>query len=262
MKRQMAKNFLKRFLKIILKNKFTEIYLDQLLIELRYFRLRSGYHINQVQKYESILLKHGYSLNNFNKILEFGCGHGRLIGAINNLFPNVECFGSDIHKPSLILAKKNNPNIKFIQNDINPPLSFDNEQFDLIFSHSVFTVLSEQSHCDWLKEITKKLKPGGICLHAIHTVECLKLMNIFSPDSINKYELPKPFEDFISSLKNYYYTNKNKQTLGYELAIIPEIYIRENWPKYSSLQLIDIELGAIQCFPEGCHDLVMLKKNI
>ena len=131
-----------------------------------------------------------------------------------------------------------------------------------IFSYSVFTGLSEQSHYDWLKELTKKLKPGGICLHAIHTVECLKLMNSFSPDSINKYSLPKPFEDFISSLKNYYYPDKNKQTLGDYLSIIPENYVRENWPKYSSLELIDLELGAIQSFPEGCHDLVMLKKNI
>ena len=253
---------LKKILKMILKNKFTQPLYQKLYIQLGEFKAKSGYHNNQIQKFEHMLLKHGYSINNFKKILEFGCGYGRLISSIQNLFPNAQCFGSDKVKSTLDIAKKNNLNINYIENSLNPPFPCEDEKFDLIYTFGVFTHLNEKSHIEWLEELSRKLKPGGICLHSIHTLECLKLMNRFSPESINKYAIPKPVDEFISSLKSYYYTDKNKQTLRFGLSIIPENYVRENWPKYSSLELIDVEIGAIQTYPEGCHDLVMLKKSI
>ncbi len=194
----------KKLLKPILKNSILRPAIDQLLVDIHEIKNKSRYHLSQFQKFEGILLKHGYSLKNFNSILEFGSGHGRLIRIAQGIVPSAQFFGCDVLQSNVNVAKKRNPNIHFIKNDITPPLAYDDEQFDLIFSYSVFTHLTEQSHRNWLKELSLKMKPGGIALHTVHTTERLKIMKLFSPQSIKKYELPKPIDEFIESLDDYY----------------------------------------------------------
>jgi SAM-dependent methyltransferase len=45
-----------------------------------------------------------------------------------------------------------------------PPTSFPDQMFDLIYSYSVFSHLSEEAHLAWLKEFKRIMKPGGLLI--------------------------------------------------------------------------------------------------
>jgi SAM-dependent methyltransferase len=45
-----------------------------------------------------------------------------------------------------------------------PPTSYPDQMFDLIYSYSVFSHLSEEAHLAWLKEFKRIMKPGGLLI--------------------------------------------------------------------------------------------------
>ena len=232
----------------------------RLKIELEEIKEKKRYHLCQLQKFEAILLKNGYSLQNFKKVFEFGCGPGRLLQFYQKIAPEVELTGCDTVQHLVKITKKVCPDAHVFINDIAPPLNIENEKFDFIYSYSVFTHLTEENHISWLKELSSKMKPGGIALHTTHSTECFKRTKVFSPETIKKYEIPIPIDQFISSLNRYYYVMNDPSLPEYGLIVIPQSYIFDNWPKYSGLEVLDYDLGAIEAFPEGCQDIVLLRK--
>ena len=64
------------------------------------------------------------------------------------------------------------------------------------------------------------------------------------------------------SSPGYHYVVKNPSTPEYGLTIISKEYVMTRWPRYSGLTLVDYAEGAIESYPEGCHDIVMLVKEL
>lgn len=96
------------------------------------------------------------------KILDVGCGDGKITAEIADKIPNGAIVGVDI-APSMIEFAKTTfsedryPNLKFALKDAQA-LDF-NEEFDIIFS---FTTLQwVQNHGDFLKGAYQGLKPSG-----------------------------------------------------------------------------------------------------
>jgi SAM-dependent methyltransferase len=50
------------------------------------------------------------------------------------------------------------------RNELEPPLPYDDASFDLVYAFSVITHLSEALQREWLREIRRVLKPGGLFL--------------------------------------------------------------------------------------------------
>lgn len=219
------------------------------------------YNLNQLQKFEGVLNRNGGSLQQFASILEFGYGFGRLMQYLFKLAPQAHVFGCHIQSDLVAECRRKHPQGCFITNDPTPPLSFGDAQFDLIYSYSVFTHLSEPNHAAWLKELARTLRPGGVMLHTTHSYESLRRAAMFSPESLIKYKLPKPVDAFIRSSHGYHYVVDNPSTPEYGLAIISKEYIMTRWPRYSGLALVDYAKGAIESYPEGCHDIVVLVKE-
>lgn len=97
------------------------------------------------------------------KILDWGCGPGRVIRHLPNVVGN-ECkyYGTDYNKQSIDWCSKNLPGISFNCNTLEAKLPYPNDSFDAIYGISIFTHLSEQLHYDWYTELHRILKPGGI----------------------------------------------------------------------------------------------------
>ena len=57
---------------------------------------------------------------------------------------------------------------EFKTNKLTPPLDYANEQFDLIYSISVFTHLTEDLQYAWLNELGRVLKHSGLILITLH----------------------------------------------------------------------------------------------
>ena len=220
-----------------------------------------AYNINQLQRFEAVLNRNGYSLRQFSSILDFGCGHGRLTQYLFDIAPQARVFGCDVRNDLVAECRRKYPNGGFITNDPTPPLSFDDAQFDLIYSYSVFTHLSESNHAAWLEELAGKLNPGGVMLHTTKSYESLRRMAMFSAESVEKYKLPELVDAFIQSTHRYYYILDDSSTPEYGQTIISRDYITTTWPDYTGMNLVEYVEGAIEAYSEGCQDIVLLVKN-
>jgi len=122
---------------------------------------------NLIDQFNSILSKHGTSVNAFSSILDFGCGCGRMVRHWKK-FSQIEVHGSD-YNPELINWCKNNLKFaKFQVNSLAPPINYPDNKFDFMYMMSVFTHLSEELQAGWIKEIFRILKPGGFLFFSTH----------------------------------------------------------------------------------------------
>lgn len=106
-------------------------------------------------------------LNN-KRILDWGCGPARVIRHFHNYLTDPTLFGSDYNIEYIQWCQKNIGNIEFKTNGLNPPLSFKANSFDMVYSISIFTHLSEKSHYLWMDEIYRVLDTDGIFFFTTH----------------------------------------------------------------------------------------------
>lgn len=164
-------------------------------------------------------------LGNNHRILDFGCGCGRIIRYFHKLSANNVFHGTDIDKEAIAWCAEELSHIgKFIQNDIHPPLPFEDDTFDFVYSISIFTHLPETMHLEWLQELRRITKPGGYLLLTTHGEQLF--YDIFG----NVYkEFEKEFKE-----KGFYYF-KGEITEGlpdfYQTSFHTQDYIVNNWGK-------------------------------
>jgi len=103
------------------------------------------------------------------KILEWGCGPGRVIRHLPAHLPSsCQFYATDYNPKYIAWCRKNLNNINFQTNDLEPPLPFPEGFFDIIYSISVFTHLSLRSHYAWFAELERVAKNGGILFFTVH----------------------------------------------------------------------------------------------
>ncbi|MGD1716220.1 methyltransferase [Dapis sp. BLCC M172] len=133
----------------------------------------------------------GFNFNQFENILDFGCGVGRYFMAFEpELLPNQKLFGCDVFAECAEWCQEN---IKFAtvkHNDIQPPLPFENNQFDLINAISVFTHLSLDLQHLWAWDIYRVLRPGGILFMTLHGPQFFPIIyDIFRSGNAHQAEM-------------------------------------------------------------------------
>ncbi len=112
------------------------------------------------------------------KVFEWGCGPGRLIRHMPALIPgNPEVHGSDYNPETIDWCQENLADINFARNELKPPLPFDENTFDAIYNFSVLTHLTEENQIEWIGELRRVLKPGGIIICSTHGDHYRKLLN-------------------------------------------------------------------------------------
>lgn len=102
----------------------------------------------------------------FGRILDFGCGVGRLIRHLFSL--EAELHGTDCNGELIEWCRKRLPRAEFRCNERHPPLEYDNDYFDFVYAASVLTHLDEPGQAEWMADLRRVLKPGGILLFTVH----------------------------------------------------------------------------------------------
>jgi SAM-dependent methyltransferase len=107
-------------------------------------------------------LPEGYSLRG-RRVLDFGCGAGRVLRHFMPEATTAEFWGCDLHEPTIAwLADNLSPPVRFFVND-SRPLPQPDGYFDLVYALSVFTHITYE-WSDWLLELHRVLKPDGLLL--------------------------------------------------------------------------------------------------
>lgn len=105
----------------------------------------------------------GTSLSSMERVLEWGCGCGRILRHLNTP-DRPELHGCDINSQLVGWCETNLPFVCVARNGIMPPLPYEDESFGLVFCFSVFTHLSEPAHHAWMREISRVLRADGFFL--------------------------------------------------------------------------------------------------
>ena len=125
------------------------------------------------------------------RILDWGCGPGRIIRHMPSLLANslyLSLCGTDYNKGSIQWCKDNIEGVNFSVNGLSPPLAYDSESFDFIYGISIFTHLSEEMHKKWLDELYRVMAKGAILYLTSHGDSFRKKL---TRDERNKYDRGK-----------------------------------------------------------------------
>jgi ubiquinone/menaquinone biosynthesis C-methylase UbiE/ketosteroid isomerase-like protein len=127
-----------------------------------------------VRKMLEIVYASDFSFKKNDRILDLGCGAGRMIRHLKGLSETCEIWGTDISAEHIYWCKQHlSPPFNFATTTKVPHLPFEDRSFHLIYCGSVFTHIDDLADA-WLLELKRILAPGGrvyLTIHDNHTIE-------------------------------------------------------------------------------------------
>ncbi len=109
------------------------------------------------------LSSQGIQLPALERILDFGCGCGRVARNWARL-TGPEIHGCDQNAELVEWCRANLPFVQVTANGIEPPAPYADSSFDLVYALSVLTHLPEDLQRPWMEEFRRILRPGGLLL--------------------------------------------------------------------------------------------------
>jgi ubiquinone/menaquinone biosynthesis C-methylase UbiE len=165
--------------------------------------LASG--LRNTNKMLELLQASGFSLEGSDRVLDFGCGAGRMIRHLKAFSESCEIWGTDISAPHIFWAKQYlDPPFHFVTTTTVPHLPFEDRYFNLIYCGSVFTHIDDLAEA-WLLELRRILAPQGrlyLTIHDRHTIELLdgEFGNSWLAKTMKTYELYNQAKDSLGML--------------------------------------------------------------
>jgi SAM-dependent methyltransferase len=121
------------------------------------------------QSVSETMQKSRIPMEQMKTVLDFGCGSGRVLRHWHNLArAGVRFYGTDYNPELVAWCRRTVPFATIGQNDLEPPLSYPDNAFDLIYALSTFTHWTVELQKAWMREFTRILKPGGCVLFTTH----------------------------------------------------------------------------------------------
>ncbi len=119
-------------------------------------------------------------------VLEWGCGPARVLRWLDGIDPKRELrlSGCDCDERTIVWCTNNFAKINFQVNDMEPPAPFLDSSFDVVYSVSVFTHLSERHQYAWFRDNLRVVRPGGYVIVTVHGDRCC---HVLGEDELREY---------------------------------------------------------------------------
>lgn len=195
-----------------------------------------------------------------NKVLDFGCGWGRITQLLALYFKPEHIVGCDVQEQAIAEVIRNGVQATFHKVDPWPPSVLKDESVDFIFSYSVFSHLSEDNSYSWVREFHRILRPEGIAFLTTRSKEFFDYLEKLHKSS----EVPafaggafNAFRDLQTAKKDYEAGRFCFDGLGgggkglttlYGEAFIPPLYVQEKYGRIFSA------VGVEDPVPQGLLD--------
>jgi SAM-dependent methyltransferase len=115
---------------------------------------------------QEVLAANGASLDDFDSILDFGSGCGRLIRHLDRLPAAI--YGADYNPYLVNWCKANLPFARFFRTSLTPGLPLADASLDFVFAVATFSHFDQSIQSLWLRELARALRPGGLLLVTVH----------------------------------------------------------------------------------------------
>lgn len=102
------------------------------------------------------------------KILDWGCGVGRIMRHLPGIVPTAQLYGADANEEMVSWNKPHYPQITFTTIQSFPPTPYAPDFFDLVYGFSVLTHIDASAQQAWIEELYRILRPGGVLLLTTH----------------------------------------------------------------------------------------------
>lgn len=165
------------------------------------------------------------------KVLDFGAGVGRTLFHLDD--QGFELHATDVDPTAMAYLRKHCPGIDVRVNDYGPPLTYQAETFDVVYSISIWTHLPVDAQMPWLVEMRRVLKPGGLALLTVAGFRGLAVLRDRDPVWADVTD-----EDLRAAgtlYKEYPAEERTAKRMpgvtgSYGLTAHSPDYIREHWP--------------------------------
>jgi SAM-dependent methyltransferase len=121
----------------------------------------TGY--NAFETLAALFAKAGIEAASAPRLLDWGCGHGRVTCHFIDRWPAAQICGADIDAENIGWCRRHLGG-SFRVLPLWPPSDFPDASFDAIFGISVMTHLTADAQEAWLAELARILRPGGVAL--------------------------------------------------------------------------------------------------
>ncbi|MDP2812632.1 MAG: class I SAM-dependent methyltransferase [bacterium] len=168
------------------------------------FSASRAYHWPELEVFIPYIL-HGF------KVLDLGCGNGRLIKVLDKAGLKYDYLGIDFSQGLIDEAKKNFPDKNFMVLDM-ADIDFKENSFDLVLMGASFHHLSDKKQRQaLLKKINHYLKPGGYLFMTNWNLWQRKYLkyffkNFFKKKSLRDFFIPYTLPDKSASYLRYYHS--------------------------------------------------------
>jgi len=198
-----------------------------------------------------------FELSENPRILDYGCGWGRITRLLAILSDDENIYGVDVDNRLISSAKKFAASLTFSEIQSMGTLPFGDDGFDLIFATSVFSHLSEKSAISTLSELIRVLKPNGKLI--ISVLELNEMKKFYSNEKqrewIEKILGSQEKAEQVLSRDNFVWGD-TKRWDNYGIAITNDTWLNDNL-NYMSANLI----GIYRTKEAGSQNYKVITKN-
>lgn len=182
------------------------------------------------------------------RVLDFGCGWGRLTRYLARDVAPGSLYGCDPVQAILDVCRAARvPAMLARSNFVPERLPFEGP-FDLVFSFSVFTHISEAAHESCLRALHAALRPGGILALTIRPTQYLwfaelmrPLLATLGPEPARALEQPRYLFVPHAAEPSHFQWIGGEMTYGETVITLP--YVRERWASLFELLEVDVLVG-------------------
>ena len=190
-------------------------------------------------------LRAGISLRPGTRVLDFGCGWGRMVRFFLRDLRSDDTWGVDVAADMLELCEPLFRHGHFERVPSSPPTSLPPSSFDVVYAYSVFSHLNESVGLAWVEELARVLRPGGILIVTTQgrsfLAFCEQLRRDGQPATAWHESLAKSFTDLGASLAAYDRGDLLHAATGggadrpasfYGETLIPQGYVERHWTRH------------------------------
>jgi ubiquinone/menaquinone biosynthesis C-methylase UbiE len=151
-----------------------------------------------------------------DRVLDFGCGAGRMLRHLHELANTCELWGVDISAEHIFWCKRHlSPPFRFATTTKVPHLPFEDRSFRFIYCGSVFTHIDDLADA-WLLELRRILTPDGRLYVTIHDNRTIELIDGGRAQWLNWVRTRPVYRQFKDSLDMMAIGRDNESQVFYD----------------------------------------------